>query len=280
MSFAGETALNRNGAIATIHSLSYIVTPQVRLTAIHRYFDKRYTALHAYSFSEGGSVQNEHGIYLGVNWQPAKAWLIQGYADYAHFGWQRYRVSAPSDAFDAMLTTKYSQEKWSLEGRYRMHLRQQDNSDKTRLVNRPEHQLRLIWSYTPLSKLTLRTQGNATSRTTELGNSKGVMLSEEATWKYRWLQINANVGWFHTDDYDSRIYLYEKSVLYDNTMSMYYGQGMRYALMARGEIGKRLTLSAKMGVTNYFDRTTISSGLQQVDASSMADLLLQLRIIL
>ncbi len=278
MSFAGETALNRNGAIATIHSLSYIVTPQVRLTAIHRYFDKRYTALHAYSFIEGGSVQNEHGIYLGVNWQPAKAWLIQGYADYAHFGWHRYRVSAPSDAFDAMLTTKYSQEKWSLEGRYRMHLRQQDNSDKTRLVNRPEHQLRLTWSYTPLSKLTLRTQGNAISRTTELGNSKGVMLSQETTWKYRWLQINANVGWFHTDDYNSRIYLYEKSVLYDNTTSMYYGQGIRYALMARGEIGKRLTLSAKMGVTNYFDRSIISSGLQQVDASSMADLLLQLRV--
>ena len=280
LSFAGETAVNRDGAIATLHSLSYTINPQVRLTAIHRYFDKRYTALHAYSFSEGGSVQNEHGIYLGVNWQPAKAWLVQGYADYAHFGWQRYRVSAPSDAFDAMVTTKYSQEKWSLEGRYRMHLRQQDNSDKTRLVNRPEHQLRLTWSYTPVSQLTLRTQGNAISKTTEQGNSKGVLLSQEATWKYRWLQINANVGWFHTDNYDSRIYLYEKSVLYDNTMSMYYGQGMRYALMARGEIGKRLTLSAKMGVTNYFDRTTISSGLQQVDASSMADLLLQLRIIL
>ena len=118
------------------------------------------------------------------------------------------------------------------------------------------------------------------SRTTEQGNSKGVMLSQEATWKYRWLQINANVGWFHTDDYNSRIYLYEKSVLYDNTTTMYYGQGIRYALMARAELGKRFTLSAKMGVTNYFDRSTISSGLQQVDKSSMADLLVQLRVTL
>ena len=278
MSFAGETAVNRDGAIATLHSLSYIINPQVKLTAIHRYFDKRYTALHAQSFSEGGNVQNEHGIYLGVNWQPVKPWLIQGYVDYAHFSWQRFRVSAPSDAFDAMLTTKYTQEKWSLEGRYRMHLRQQDNSDKTKLANRPEHQLRLTWSYTPVSKLTLRTQGNAISKGTEQGNSQGVMLSQEATWKYRWLQVNANVGWFHTDDSNSRIYLYEKSVLYDNTTSMYYGKGIRYALMARAEIGKRFTLSAKMGVTNYFDRSTISSGLQQVDASSMADLLLQLRV--
>ena len=278
MSFAGETAVNRDGAIATLHSLSYILNPQVRLTAIHRYFDKRYTALHAYSFSEGGNIQNEHGIYLGVNWQPTKPWLIQGYVDYAHFSWQRYRVGAPSDAFDAMLTTKYSQEKWNLEGRYRMHLRQQDNSDKTRLVSRTEHQLRLTWSYTPVSKLTLRTQGYAISRATEQGNSRGVMLNQEATWKYRWLQVNANVGWFSTDNYDSRIYLYEKSVLYDNTTSMYDGKGIRYALMARAEIGKRMTLSAKMGVTNYFDRGIISSGLQQVDASSMADLLLQLRV--
>ena len=280
MSFSGETAVNRDGAFATLHSLSYTLNPQVRLTAIHRYFDKRYTALHAYSFSEGGNIQNEHGIYLGANWQPAKPWLIQGYVDYAHFSWQRYRVGAPSDAFDAMLTTKYSREKWSLEGRYRMHLRQQDNSDKTRLVNRTEHRLRLTWSYTPVSMLTLRTQGNAISKATGLGNSQGVMISQEATWKYRWLQVNANVGWFRTDDYDSRIYMYEKSVLYDNTTSMYDGRGIRYTLMARAEIGKRLTLSAKMGVTNYFDRSIISSGLQQVDASSMTDLLLQLRVLL
>ena len=129
-----------------------------------------------------------------------------------------------------------------------------------------------------MSKLTLRTQGNAVSRGIEKGNSQGVMLNQEATWKDRWLQVNANIGWFRTDDSDSRIYLYEKSVLYDNATSMYYGHGIRYTLMARAEIDKRFTLSAKMGVTNYFDRSTISSGLQQVNASSMADLLLQLRV--
>jgi hypothetical protein len=33
-----------------------------------------------------------------------------------------------------------------------------------------------------------------------------------------------------------------------------------------------------VGVTNYFDRTTIGTGLQQVNQSSMTDLLLQLNI--
>ena len=280
MSIAGETAINRDGAIAALHSLSYVVSSQVRLTAIHRYYDKRYTALHAYSFSEGGNMQNEHGIYLGINWQPAKSWLVQGYADYAHFSWLRYRVSAPSDAFDAMLTTKYSQEKWSLEGRYRLHIRQQDNKEKTTLINRTDHQIRLNWSYTLMPKLTTRTMVNTVSKATEQGNKQGVMVSQEATLKYRWLQMDANVGWFHTDNYDSRIYLYEKSVLYDHAATMYYGHGIHYALMARAELSKRLTLSAKMAVTNYFDRGTISSGLQQVDKSSMADLLVQLRVTL
>lgn len=277
MSFAGETAINRDGAIAAIHSLSYVVSEQIKLTAIHRYFDKSYTALHAYSFCEGGSVQNEHGIYLGINWQPARSWLIQGYADYAHFSWPRYRISAPSDAFDAMVTTKYSQQKWSLEARYRLHLRQQDNATKDRLINRTDHQVRLNWSYTVAPKLTLRTQANAVSKATEQGNQKGIMLCEEAAWKWRWLQIDANFGWFNTDDYNSRIYYFEKSVLYDHTSTMYYGQGIHYTLMAKAELGKRLTLAAKMMVTNYFDRSFISSGLQQVDRSSMADMLVQLR---
>ena len=277
MSFAGETAINRNGAIAAIHSLSYVVSEQIKLTAIHRYFDKSYTALHAYSFCEGGSVQNEHGVYLGINWQPARSWLIQGYADYAHFSWPRYRISAPSDAFDAMVTTKYSQQKWSLEGRYRLHLRQQDNSTKDRLINRTDHQVRLNWSYTVAPKLTLRTQANAVSKATEQGNQKGIMLCEEAAWKGRRLQIDANFGWFNTDDYNSRIYYFEKSVLYDHTSTMYYGQGIHYTLMAKAELGKRLTLAAKMMVTNYFDRSFISSGLQQVDRSSMTDMLVQLR---
>ena len=277
MSFAGETAINRNGAIAAIHSLSYVASEQIKLTAIHRYFDKSYTALHAYSFCEGGSVQNEHGVYLGINWQPARSWLIQGYADYAHFSWPRYRISAPSDAFDAMVTTKYSQQKWSLEGRYRLHLRQQDNSTKDRLINRTDHQVRLNWSYTVAPKLTLRTQANAVSKATEQGNQKGIMLCEEAAWKGRRLQIDANFGWFNTDDYNSRIYYFEKSVLYDHTSTMYYGQGIHYTLMAKAELGKRLTLAAKMMVTNYFDRSFISSGLQQVDRSSMTDMLVQLR---
>ena len=103
------------------------------------------------------------------------------------------------------------------------------------------------------------------------------MVSQQAQWQNSWLQLSANIGWFHTDDYDSRIYQYERSVLYDFSFPMYYGHGLRYMLMARAQ-WQRFTLSAKVATTNYFDRAVISSGPQQISHSAMTDILLQLRV--
>ena len=60
-------------------------------------------------------------------------------------------------------------------------------------------------------------------------------------------------------------------------MLQLYGEGIRYWLMARANIGRRLLLTAKVGVTDYFDRSTIGSSYQQIDASSQTDLDLQIR---
>jgi len=276
-SIAGETAINKSGALATIHSLSMKVGSQLSLMALHRYYDKRYTTLHGRSFSEGSGVQNEHGIYLGATWHPSRQWQLQGYVDYAHFPWARYLVSTSSDAFDAVLATRYNGKRWTLNARYRYHIRQRDDSKKKNVINKTEHRLRLnaVWNVSQL--LTLTTQGDGVVSEFERQHSRGVMVSEHATCQWRWLKADAHVGWFRTDDYDSRIYQYEASVLYDFGFPMYYGHGIHYALMLKTTLGKRLTAAAKVSVTNYFDRDVIGTGLQQINHSSMTDLMLQLR---
>ena len=287
LSFSGETAVSRNGAFAAVHTFSYRFSDQWSLMLLHRYYDKRYAAFHAYSFSEGGATQNEHGIYLGASWAPSRTTLIKAYADYAHFPWARYQVSVPSDAFDAMLlarTLLYN--KVTVEGRYRFHLRQLDNSQQHFLLNRYEHRARLRLTLplifppttsqlsTLTSPLSTTTQADAALIDHRTARSRGLMLSQQVDWKHRWLQLNAGISWFHTDDYDSRLYQYEPSVRYDFSFPMYYGHGLRYSLMVRAEWDRYL-LAAKIGTTNYFDRAVISSGLQQIDRSSMTDLLLQ-----
>ena len=301
-SFSGETAINRQGALAAIHSLSCRLTDQWTLMLLHRYYDKQYTAYHAYAFSEGSSVQNEHGVYVGASWNPSRTFQLKGYVDYAHFPWVRYQVSLPSDAFDGVLHARTLIYSATLEARYRFHLRQRDNTAKLLLQNRYEHRARLRLSLPLLSSsvsyaatpsqpspspaaalrqpspssLALVTQADGAFVDNRTSRSRGIMLSQQAVWNYRRFRLNAMFNWFHTDSYDSRLYLYEPSVRYDFSFPMYYGHGLHYALMARAD-WNHLSLIAKIGTTDYFDRAFISSGQQQIDRSSMTDLLFQLR---
>ena len=105
----------------------------------------------------------------------------------------------------------------------------------------------------------------------------GAMLSESLAYTRDWLRLNAGLAYFHTDSYDSRVYLYEQGPLYTYSIAQFQGEGIRYWLMVRAQLGQRLTLTAKAGVTNYFDRSTVGSGYQQTNGSSLTDLDLQLR---
>ena len=275
---SGETALNKQGALAMIHTISCRLNDQLSLMLLHRYYDKRYTAQHANSFREGSSIQNEHGIYLGATWQPLRSWQVQGYVDYAHFGWPRYLVSAASDAFDALLSTCYTKKQWTWNVRYRLHIKQYDNDTKTLIINQTSHRLHMTADWTVSPSLTLRTQGDGVVVSEAGNNSRGLMVSQQVRWRHQWLRVTGALAWFHSDDYDSRLYQYEPSTQYDFSFPAYYGHGIRYALTAQADLGAHLSLATKLGVTNYFDRTVIGTGLQQVNHSSMTDLLVQLII--
>lgn len=277
-SFSGETALNRRGALAMLHSVSARFSDQFSLMLLHRYYDKRYTAQQANSFREGSSIQNEHGIYLGGKWQPSRRWLVQGYADYAHFSWPRYQVSAASDAFDALLSARYTKKQWTWNVRYRLHIKQHDNDTKKLIINQTSHRLRMVAEWMVSPALTLHTQGDGVVVGEAGNNSRGIMVGQQARWQKKWMKVTGTLAWFRSDDYDSRLYQYEPSTQYDFSFPAYYGHGIRYALMAQAALGTHLSLATKLGVTKYFDRTIIGTGLQQVNHSSMTDLLIQLNV--
>ena len=270
----GETALNREGALATINSVSLQLGSEWSLMALYRFYSYHYTSLYANSYSDGGSVQNESGIYIGATWQPSPSWKLMAYTDYAYFPWAKYQISQSSHSWDQLLQVSYSKKRWSFGGRYRLRIRQKDNDDKTALVTRTEHRGRLSAEYS--SVWSSRTQVDFGFISFNAPDA-GLMVSETLGFTHRWLRLNGGLGWFHTDSYDSRVCLYELGPLYTYSFSQFSGEGIRYWLMARVNIGSRLMLTAKMGVTNYFDRSTIGSSYQQINRSSQTDLDLQLR---
>ena len=276
----GETATNRHGAVATINSLSVNAADGLNVMLLQRFYSYRYTALYARSMSEGGHVQNESGVYLGATWQPSPRLRLQAYTDYAYFAWARYQVTPSSHAWDNLLSASYNAGRWSLSGRYRLHLRQKDgdaedeNKAKAGLVTTTEHRGRVTLGWHDGRGLSATTQADAVYTD---GRHRGYMLTENVAYQRGTLKLSGSGGYFNTDSYDARLYVYERAPLYNFSFPSFYGEGLRLTLMAQGKVGSRLTLTAKAGFTHYFDRSTIGSGMQEISSSSQTDLELQAR---
>lgn len=277
LSVNGETATNRNGAIATINSICLGVTGNLALTVLQRFYSYRYTSLYAGSYNDGGAVQNENGVYAGVDWRPTRKLQITAYTDFARFAWAKYRISRPSHSSDNMVAATYATGGWTVGGRYRVRLRQRDNERKTGLMAYNKHSARLYAAYDGGSHWGTRTQMDfALSEYKE--RESGWMISQNVSYNAKWLSLNASANYFRTDSYESRVYAYERTMLHTFSMPAFYGHGIRYALMARADIGRHLMLAAKVGTTNAFDRHTTGSGLQAIDRSSTTDLEVQARL--
>jgi len=278
LSLSGETAMNRDGALATINSVSLQLADGLGLMVLQRFYSYRYTSLYAHSFSEGSGVQNESGVYAGLTWQPSPMWQVQAYTDWVYFPWLKYQVSQSSYANDHLVqVTCKPHGHWQLQARYRLHQRQRDNEDKKTLYNRQEQRGRLSIGYTTDSGLSLTTQADGSRVGGKNEAEWGFAVSQQVSYNYRWLKANAAVSYFDTDSYDSRLYIYERGLLYTFNFPMLYGQGLRYMLTARAQLGSSLMVAAKLGVTDYFDRTVTGSGLQRVNGSSLTDVDVQLR---
>lgn len=272
----GETAVNRDGSIATINTISASLSESISLMLLQRFYSYRYTSLYANSFSDAGSTQNESGIYAGAEWRPAQRLRIAAYTDFAWSAWPRYQISWPSHSFDNMLSASYSGNGWTADTRYRIRIRQKDNEDKTALTNRTEHRARAGVTICPSARWQCRTQADF-SLARHNRESCGFMVSQSAGYDAGKIQLYLSANYFDTDNYDSRLYAYERGTTYSFSFPAFHGNGMRCALMARADILRNLTVTAKAGMTLYFDRDTIGSGYQTVDGRSMTDIDVQLR---
>ena len=276
LSLNGETAMDKAGHLATINTVSWRLNDGLSVMALQRFYAYAYTSLDAQSYSDGGHVQNESGVYLGLTWQPSPAWRVAAYTDFAYHAWARYQVSQSSRSWDHLVQGSYSHRNWTFTARYRLRRRQKDNAEKNALLDIAEHRFRLSAEYAGAHGFGSRTQVDGGFVDGTQGEWGGIV-SQSFSYTRGWLRLNAGAACFHTDSYDSRVWLYERGPLYTYSMMTFYGEGLRYWLMARASIGSRLQLTAKIGVTDYFDRAVIGSSYQQIDASSQTDLDIQLR---
>lgn len=276
LNIAGETATGDCGAVATINTLSYLLTPSLSVMALQRFYPYQYYSLFSQSYADGGTVNDESGLYLGMQWAPSTSACLLGYVDAAYFAWPKYQASTASHSIDALLQFNGTRQQWSYLLRMRLRRRERNDSETGLLTWRNEYRARAMVGYaTPCWQW--RTQGDLTISHQQT-TSRGYMISQYAGYHHAWFQAFLCANYFHTDDFQSRVYSYERGLLYNFSFPMFAGRGIRYALAARTDIGRRLMILVKMGNTNYFHNVSSSSGPDHVEGHSRMELELQTKI--
>ena len=144
--------------------------------------------------------------------------------------------------------------------------------------------MRLQWNYKLTNHLTLRTTGSFVYRwNADSDNETGYLLSQHVRYER---MVNHQKGrqrmdlmltYFHTDSYAAKVYTTTPSLLYTFGMNALYGHGINAVALYSRSLSRHLSAICKFSVTKYFDRNTIGTGLELINASHKEDMQLQLR---
>lgn len=272
----GETAISDNGSMAMLNYLDHDLGRYWNASIIQRYYSRQYQQLHASSLSESSAMQGEQGLTFNLAGSLTQHWDVQLMADYFYFNQPQFGIREErSDGVEAAIKAIRHHERSTLSIGYRVK----------RKGNYIRHLFDSYLTLTPTEQLSFRTQfkGRIYSEINK-DPSYGYAFSQAATWQSSFhnnscpYTLHAQATYFSTDDYDSRVYMTEKTLLYGFGLPIFFGQGLRYSIVGNVHLGSHLVIELKWALTNYANRTTISSGLQEIKGNTQQDLWLQARI--
>jgi len=281
----GETAMTGNGAMATINGCFFNPVSQVNLVLLQRYYSPEYDTFYASSFSETSLVNDEAGLYLGVEVRPFKKWKFAGYIDSYRFPWPKYDIDEPSIGKDYLFQADFTPKRnLAMYWRFRFEEKQSNQSDSSAItavvVPIPKTSLRynLTYSYGKFSFKNV-IEGNL-SRQGGAEWTYGVMASQDISYNFQPFPLKVDFSYLYFDavNYANRIYSYEKDVLYAFSIPMKYGLGSRFYVNLKYDLTKHFSIWYKFAQTVYADgRETVSSGNETILGNRKTDMRLLVR---
>ena len=282
-SFQGETAIGKQGW-ASLNRLQYSPVQDIQFMLIHRFYSYDYWAMYAHSFGEGSTVQNEQGYYVGLETTPFSHWRFFVSFDLFSFPWKKYRINKPSRGTDGLIQATFTpRTNLSMYLKYRYKQKERDLTGSKVTLTLPifHHQLRYRLNYSLKEVFSSRTTLDYNHfHSQDRAATKGYQVTQMISSQLPWTRLFADVqgSYFCTDDYDSRVYVSEKGLLYTFYTPSFQGRGFRCAVRLRYELNKHWLFITKFGETIYLNRNEIGSGNDLIYGNKKADIQMQLRI--
>ena len=276
----GETAMNDQGALATLNGCTFNPVSQISMVVLHRYYSPEYDTFYASSFSETSRINNENGLYIGTEVRPFRKWKFAAYADSYKFPWPKYGIDEPSLGTDYLFQSDYTVNRdIAMYWRFRYEEKQSNLSATGAVmpvvvpIQKTGFRYNLTYSVGSFSFKNV-VEGNLSRRATA-NRTYGITACQDISYKFTRIPLKADFRYqfFDAVEYENRVYSYEKDVLYAFSIPMYYGLGSRYYLNLKYELNNHLSFWFKIAQTVYTDdRESISSGNETITGNRKTDM--------
>ena len=217
--FFAEAALDFRPSAALLCGVCWNPDYRFETALIVRAYGKGYTATHAAAYSTLSSCSNQYGATASVKYLPSRGWTMHLSAEYSAYPWSRYRIDGPS---------------W--DSRARLDILKEFQSGS-------QLRMRLDWRHKSESGSTLKGRLHASAALTQCwslsarieGGLKGFATYGELgfrTTDRRW-DICARGTYYNTEDWNSRVYIYERGVPQSFSVENYYGKGWSWYFLVK-----------------------------------------------
>lgn len=282
----GELGVSQNGGLAVLNGCLADVAPRMQLALLHRYYQPQYQAYYAAAFAEGGKTANENGFYVGANIYPHPKVKATLYFDAYTFPWLRYKATTPSKGFDFLLQADYTPQPFcKMHLRLRYDTREENVADElapTKTADAVEKTgVRYNIAYTLTERLDCQTHAEvALYKEGKQAREQGAMVFQDVQYRFERLPLSVSLRYaaFSTDSYASRMYAYERDVLYAFSVPAYYGQGSRWFANLQWQVTSRMDIWLRCAQTYYYDRSSIGNDATEISSNHRTDVKLQLKV--
>jgi hypothetical protein len=283
--FFGETAVSKNGAVATLNGLLMGLDRRVDFAMVFRHYPRDYQALNANPFGETQGGSNETGLYLGMELRPIKHWRLSAYFDAWRHPWLRFNADAPSRGYEYRARlTYYLKRDFEVYGEVRNEIKE-INVDKIEgknnfTVPRQVFQVRLHMAKKVSKTMEIRSRLDYGFTDNEINNRQnGFSVYQDVIYKPLSFPFSFTTRFavFDTDGFQVRFYSFESNLLYTFAIPAYYNRGMRFYFNLRYRGIRNLTLEARFAQTYWSNQETIGSGREEIQGPVRTELGAQLK---
>jgi hypothetical protein len=283
----GEAGRSANGGLGGV--IGSVISFDSKLTMLvhYRNFARDYQTIYSNAMVEGSGTQNERGMYVGAIIKPTYKWAIQTFYDSFMFPWIGITASSPNakgNDFFAQVTY-LPKDRVTIYGRYR-HRNKVKNAptsieEMDFLLGTEQENYRIEASYPVSRSVTFKQRIEAVNYAPAEGTKEtGYVFFTDVSYRAPKtpFTLTGRYAIFDTDGYNSRIYTYEKEVLYAFSVPGLSGVGSRMYLLTKYSPTRNIDLWLRYSTTIWDNVTTNGSGLNLINAPSKSEFGIQLRL--